>query len=189
VVKIRSERLVDVDPALPGIQAIALEGTPPKLKMQVMPRSQRLVVSATGAFFDAGGLEVVDLAALRSLGLVVREADGEVGADLGAFLMLDDDRGYLVFSTDLLLSSHLKRFTVSGGVEPGPELHVGLDYAIPALVRDAPTDTLFVPDAGFNASGIHVFDASTGTRLTTSASATAGPPSDLVLAGKAPRLP
>jgi hypothetical protein len=66
---------------------------------------------------------------------------------------------------------------------------VGLDYSIPALVRDAATDTLFVPDGGFNTSGVHVFDANTGTRVSTEPSPTAGPPSDLVLAGKAPRLP
>ncbi len=185
VVDLRTEEIVDVDPATPEVEAIALEGTPPKMKMQVEPRSRQLFVGATGGFFDAGGLEVIDLRTLRTRGLVLREEDGQIGADLGAFVMIDGDSGFLVFSTDLLLSSHLKPFTISGGVEPGPEMHVSLDYFMPSLVLDRRNQLLLVPDGGFASSGIHVFDAVTRTRLTKSPAATSGPPSDLVLTGSA----
>jgi len=42
VVDIASEQLIDVDPAAPGTQAIELEGTAPKHKMQIVPQTRRL---------------------------------------------------------------------------------------------------------------------------------------------------
>lgn len=124
---------------------------------------------------------MVHLDSLQSLGLAVRESDGQVGADLGAFVLVTPERGYLTFSTDLLTSSHLYPFTMTGGVIPGPELHSALSYFVTTLVHDPPTDTLFFPEAGYGGEGAHVFDALTGERLTTEIIATTGTPSDLAL--------
>jgi hypothetical protein len=176
------QRLVDVDSEAPGVQAIPLQGTSPKHRMQVLAKPRKLFVSATGGFFDAGGLEAIDLRTLRSEGLIVREADGTTGADLGPFLMTAPDRGFVVYSTDLDLSSHLKRFTISGGVEPGLELFVTVGYAVPALALDPKQDNLFVPDGAFGRQGIWVLRASTGQILSSSPVPTDGMPSDLLLA-------
>ncbi len=181
VMDIASEQLIDVDPTTPGVQAIELQGAAPKGKMQVVRQTRILFVSASGDFFDAGGIEMIDLDTLQPIGMAVRESDGNVGADLGAFVMVTPDRGYLVCGTDLLLSSHLMPFTVSGGVEPGPELHFSLGYFAPTLVHDPATDTFFFPEGGFDGYGVHVFDALTGTRLTPEPVATTGQPTDLVL--------
>lgn len=181
VVNAASGQLIDVDPAAPGVQAIELQGTAPKHKMHVVPQTRRLFVSASGDFFDAGGIEMIDLDTLSSLGMVVQEASGDVGADLGSFVMVSPTRGYLVFSTDLLISSHLYAFTVSGGVETGPELFAAVGYRVPTLVHDPQSDTLFFPDAGYAAPGVHVFDAQTGTRLTAEPIPTTGSPSDLTI--------
>jgi len=182
VVDLATETLVDTDPDSEGVQAIALEGTFPKFKMQIVEESRRLFVSATGAFFDDGGIEMIDLDALRSLGLVIRERDGLTGADLGAFVMVTPETGYLIFSTDLLLSSHLQRFSLRGGVESGPELHVSLDYFVPALAHDAATRQIFLPDGGIRPGGVFVFDAETGERLSSGAIPVGGMPSDAALA-------
>jgi hypothetical protein len=180
VIDLATEQLVDVDPATPGAQAITLLGTAAKHRMQIVAATRRLFVSATGAPFDAGGIEVIDLDTLRSEGLVIREADGLTGADLGPFVMITPDRGYLVFSTDFDLSSHLHRFSLSGGVEP-EELHVSVGYAVPALVHDPLADTLLLPDGVFGRQGVHVFAASTGERPTTAPIPTNGQPTDLLL--------
>lgn len=184
VVDLVTEQLIDVDPATPGVQAIELQGTAPKFKMQVVPETRRLFVGASGGFFDAGGIEMIDLDALQSLGLVVAERSGLVGADLGAFVMVTPDEGYLVFSTDLLLSSHLTRFSVSGGVQPG-ELHVALDYLVPELLLDAAGSQLFWPEP----AGLHVFDTATGVRLTRDPIPLDGVPSDLALVRDATPVP
>jgi hypothetical protein len=158
VIDLATETLVDADPAEPGIQGIALVGTGPRFKMQRVPRSNRLLVSATGAFHDNGGFELVDLDTMDSLGLVVREQE-EAGADAGAFTMVDAQRGWLVFSTDLLLSSHLHAFTLTGGMDPA-EADVALDYFAPHLVYHAASNTLFWPEP----NGVQPFDATTGAQ-------------------------
>jgi hypothetical protein len=180
VVDLSSERLVDVDPVTQGVQAIVLDGTGPKHKMQIIRGTRQLFLSASGAFFDNGGIEVIDLDALQSLGMVIREEDGQVGADLGSFVMVEPDRGFLVFSTDLIQSSHLKEFTIPGGVLLPEHLTV-VDYRVPTMVFEPETNTIFVPQGAFSDDGVHVFDALTARQLTTDVLPTGGQPTDLAL--------
>jgi hypothetical protein len=185
VLDLESKDLVDVDPEREGVQAIGLAGTFPKMKMQVVEQTQKLFVSATGAFFDAGGIEVIDLDNLRSEGLAIREADDFTGADLGAFVMVGPDRGFLAYSTDLLLSSHLHQFSLAGGVDP-TELAVALDYFSPAIEFDSGTNTVFFPIGGSLENGLLAFDATTGARLSDQLIPTSGPPTDLIVLAAIP---
>ena len=171
-------RVVDADPKRPGVQAIELAGTTPRNKMQIVGR--RLYVGAFGAFFDAGGIEAIDLRTLRSLGLVIREDSGQTAADLHTFVFTSPNGGYLAYSTDFALSSHLHRFTVDGQVDP-EELFVVVNYAIPHLVHWKRGNRLFLPTSDGPVRGIHVFDAATGDRLTDAPVATPGVPTDLEL--------
>jgi hypothetical protein len=180
VMDITSEQLVDTDPVRDGLQAIELAGTFPKMKMQVVEQTQKLFVSATGAFFDAGGIEMIDLNRLRTDGLVIREADDFTGADLGAFVMVTPDRGFLAYSTDLLLSSHLHQFSLKSGVDQR-ELAVALNYFSPAIEFEPSTNTVFFPVGGMLDDGLFPFDATTGTPLSDRLIATSGPPTDMAL--------
>ena len=118
VIDLTTGELIDADPVVPGIQPIELQGTGPKFKMQVVPSTDELFVSATGAFFDNGGIEVINLNTLASQGLVIAEADGNTAADLSAFVMVTPDDGFLTFSTDFATSSHLHQFSRVAGVDP-----------------------------------------------------------------------
>jgi hypothetical protein len=185
VMDLSSEQLVDVDPVRDGVQAIELAGTYPKLKMQVVEQTQKLFLSATGAFFDAGGIEVIDLDSLQSEGLAIREADDQTGADLGAFVIISPDRGFLVYSTDLLLSSHLHQFSLARGVDQ-QELAVDLNYFSPAIEFDPGTNSVFFPMGGTLNDGLLVFDATTGTQLSGQPIPTSGPPTDLAVVATIP---
>lgn len=179
VVDVVTGQLIDVDAITPGVQAIELQGTAPKFKMQIVPQTRRLFVSATGDVFDEGGIEMIDLDSLQSVGLAVREADDMTGVDLGAFVMVTLERGYLTFTTDFGLSSHLIGFSLSGGVD-AEQLYETVGYFVPVLPYDAQTQTLFFPDGDASGSpGVHVFDAITGTRLTPEPIATSGLITDL----------
>jgi len=176
IVDLDTELLIDGDRSTPGPQAIPLQGTWPKLDMQLVRSRRMLVVNASGGFFDAGGIERIDLETLTSQGFEVAEADGNVGADLGAFLMTCRESGYLTYSTDLLLSSHLHRFSFTSGVAPA-ELSVSLDYEAPVLEHVTRQRRLFVP----RADGVAVFDSRTGAPLLAQAVPTPAPPSDIAL--------
>ncbi|MFN2425463.1 MAG: YncE family protein [Candidatus Binatia bacterium] len=181
VVDLPTLTLVDVDPLEPGVQAIKLDGTAPKHRMQILAGTSRLFVSATGTSFDAGGIEEIDLDMFATRGLVVREDDGLTGADLGPFVLLNENRGYLVFTTDLTLSSHLDRFGLDTGVAENANIHVSVDYAVPEFGFDALPGLLFVPDGSFDAHGVHVFGVETDEKLTPTALDTGGPPTDVLV--------
>jgi hypothetical protein len=176
VVDTETDEIIDADRFTPGPQAIALQGTSPKHDMQLVRRKHMLIVNASGGFFDEGGIERIDLETLSSQGLVIREADDETGADLGAVLLTCRSSGFLTYSTDLLLSSHLHRFSFGGGTAPA-ELSVSLDYEAPVIEHATRQRRLFVP----RADGIGVFDSSTGLPLLGVPIATPAPPSDIVL--------
>jgi hypothetical protein len=180
VVDLQTEELVDVDPQQPGIQAIELVGTFPQRAMQIDPSGTRLLLSATGEFFDEGGIEMVDLATFQSLGFAVSEASKLTGVDVNAFVLTTPDFGYYLYSTDFGLSSHLHTFTISGGPDDGPDLQTTVGYFVPVLIFEPAANVVFWPE-GVTPLGVHVFDASTGERLTRQPTPTGGPPTDLVL--------
>ncbi len=174
-------QLVDSDPGESGPQAVELVGTWPKAKMHVISQTRRLFVGTTGDWWDPGGIEMIDLSALGSLGLVIEEFDDQTGADLGAFTMTSPDSGALVFTTDLLLSTHLSLFSIPGGIEPGVPPYANTDYFAPVVLHEPSADRLFLPYGAFGSGdGVNVFGAG-GELLTPSPVPTSGAPSDLAL--------
>lgn len=155
-------QFVDVDPSQPGIQAIDLAGAPPHLKMQI--RRRRLFVSTTLYRMDKrGGIEMVDLDQLASIGFALTE-EQVFGVDLGGFALTGDDAGYFVFHTDIVPSTHLHHFTISGGLTPGPDLITLLGDAVDSLAYDGRRHRLYLPtgDSGFGTdSGVFVLDTLT----------------------------
>jgi hypothetical protein len=74
-------------------------------------------------------------------------------ANAGAFAMVDAQSGWLVFSTDLLLSSHLHAFTLTGGMNPEPDgaqpfaATTGAPRASPTPLDGLPSE-LLAPEVG-----------------------------------------
>jgi hypothetical protein len=182
VVDLATESLVDADPDAAGIQGIALQGTAPLHRMQIGPLPRRLFVSASWNTHNTeGGIEMIDLESLASLGIVAAESDPVSGVccDMAPFVLVSPSRGYFTFSTDSTLSSHLHAFTLDGGIDPA-DLYTSLDYEAANLVHDPGTDHLFLPTLE-TGPGFHVFDAGSGARLSGEIVATQGLVSDLVL--------
>jgi hypothetical protein len=94
--------------------------------------------------------------------------------------MVGPDRGFLAYSTDLLLSSHLHQFSLAGEVNP-TELAVALDYFSPTIEFDPETNSVFFPIGGSIENGLQVFDATTGAQLNSTLIPTSGPPTDLIV--------
>lgn len=166
VVDLNQHVLVDVDPLQAGIQGIALDGAPPHLKMQHVEATRTLFVSTTdGTLDNRGGIEMVDLDTLRSVGFALSEPDDAIG-DLGGFVMTTPDSGYFVFHTDFAASTHLKRFTVQHGPDPGPEIVVFLGDTVDVITHDPVRGRIFLPTgtAGF-ARLIYVVDTTNKDRL------------------------
>jgi len=128
--------------------------------MQIIQETRTLFVSTTDGLLDQrGGIEMVNLDSLSSVGYALSELQI---ADLGGFVMTSPYGGFFVFHTDLATSTHLKRFTIFGGPDPGPEMIVLLGDQIEVLAYDPKAKRVFLP-SGFSdaVAGIYVFDAVT----------------------------
>jgi hypothetical protein len=179
VVDLATGTLLDVDPVAPGVQGVALQGAPPRFKMQLMPATRRLFVSTTDSTNDArGGIEIVDVDALASVGYAITEEAGH--SDMGGFVMVDEDAGYYVFHTDLLPSTHLQAFSISGGADPGQSLVVLLNDTVDTLACDAVRKLLYLP-GGHSAGPAALYAFSTVTNLQVGPPLSTGlPPHDVL---------
>jgi len=154
VFDLAARELVDCDAGAPGVQPIELLGPFPRFKMHASQAGDRLLVSATSMnHLDfSGGIERIDAVALRSDGFVVAEIDV---AAMGAFAMLDDDRGVVVFHTDIVPSNHSLSFTVDGGVEFGIGAVTDLGLYVDALGIDSETGLMYM---GGSHGAIYIVD-------------------------------
>ena len=181
VMDISSEQLIDVDPQRVGEQAIELQGTFPKLKIKRAKANNRLYVSATGDLFDNGGVEVINTINLQSEGFIIDETTGDTGADISTVVFTRPDRGFVVFTTEFGISSHLHIFSTRSGVEPLSVITNRLGYTANEVAFDKSTNTIFYPDGVAPNAGVLVLDATTGQPLIESAVQTSDTPNDLAL--------
>ena len=176
VVDLATDALVDVDPDAEGVQGIALSAANPN-SMAVV--GEQIVVGVVANFGDrAGGVEIVDTATNRSLGLVVSEED--LGGDITSMVLVDQNRGYAVVGHENFANS-VRPFDLSSGAVGAPLENISGGF-IPSLAVDG--DRLIVADRGSSAdpasAGLKFYDAATGAFLSGPID-TGLPPQDIVV--------
>jgi hypothetical protein len=161
---------------------IDLQGVRPNYRMQVNAAGDRLWVSAPGVDNDWGewnrGLEEIDLNQRVSLGFVIAEED--FTADLSAFVMVDDDRGYAIVHTSIVASTHLRVFERGGSYIN--EIHMAFGR-LETIAFDPAQRQIFFPEPenGAFAGGVRIFDAD-GEYDLSGPIDLAGEPFDLIVA-------
>ena len=176
VVDIATDTLVDVDSDAEGVQGIALSVANPN-SMAVV--GEQIAVGVVANFGDrAGGVEIVDTATNRSLGLAVSEED--LGGDITSMVLVDQDRGYAVVADENFANS-VRPFDLSSGAVDAPLENISGGF-IPSLAVDG--DRLIVADRGSFAdpasAGLKFYDAATGAFLSGPID-TGLPPQDIVV--------
>jgi len=169
---------IDCDPALGGIQGIRLAATNPYC--EPFRDGDRLYVGCSGFYaLRDGGVDVVDLATLASLGLEITET--ALGGDLVDLAAGPGDRRHVIVA-DASFRTTVKAYEPGGAITT---LHQGVDYDHADLAYDGEFQ-LFVADRRLGAAGVRVFDAESGVQLTTGPLATGLPPAAFVLPAAAP---
>ena len=161
VVDLATDTLVDVDPDAEGVQGIALSAANPN-SMAVV--GEQIAVGVVVGFGDrSGGVEIVDTATNRSLGLAVSEED--LGGDITSMVLVDKNRGYAVVA-DENFANGVRPFDLSSGTVGAPLENISGGF-IPNLAVDG--DRLIVADRGsFSdpaSAGLKFYDAATGAFL------------------------
>lgn len=161
VIDLATRQIVDVDPASPGVQGIALAGLNPIAPMQLDPHTGDILVPLAGRYgvTDAGGVERVDPVALASRGFAVTEA--VLGGDLIDFALWSPDRAYAIVS-DASFTTILEAWNPSTGQLLGVVYNPG-SYELSDLLT-YPTGWLFVADRDYVHPGIRIYHAATGTQ-------------------------
>lgn len=183
VIDTRTNTLVDVDAATPGMQGIELTATNPYTDILVDGDGATLYVGESGGWTALdGGIEAIDTTTFTALGHVITEA--ELGGNIEDFTLPMDGRAHAAIS---VLSPSAEAFCVAFDWEEGSLLETVWrpgEWSVPDIELHRGTGQLFVVDRTYTAPGVRVFDAGTGTQL-------AGlldvglPPHDLVLLGDA----
>ena len=161
VVDIATDTLVDVDPDAEGVQGIALSAANPN---GMAVTGEQIAVGVVVNFGNrSGGVEIVDTAANRSLGLAVSEED--LGGDITSMVLVGPDRGYAVVADENFANS-VRSFDLSSGSVGAPLENISGGF-IPDLAADG--DRLIVADRGsFSdpaSAGLKFYDAATGAFL------------------------
>ena len=176
VVDLATDTLVDVDLDAEGVQGIALSAANPN-SMAVI--GEQIAVGVVVGFGDrSGGVEIVDTATNRSLGLAVSEED--LGGDITSMVLVDQNRGYAVVADENFANS-VRPFELSSGTVGAPLENISGGF-IPSLAVDG--DRLIVADRGSFAdpasAGLKFYDAATGAFLSGPID-TGLPPQDIVV--------
>ncbi len=161
VVDLATDSLVDVDPDAAGVQGIALSAANPNSMAAI---GEQIAVGVVAHFGDrAGGVELVDTATNRSLGLAVSEED--LGGDITSMVLVGPNRGYAVVADENFANS-VRPFELSSGAVEAPLDHISGGF-IPNLAIDG--DRLIVADRGSfadpAAAGLKFYDAASGAFL------------------------
>ena len=178
VVDLATDALVDVDPDAEGVQGIALSAGNPN-SMAVV--GEQIAVGVVVHFGDrAGGVEIVDTATNRSLGLAVTEED--LGGDITSMVLVNQNRGYAVVADENFANS-VRPFELSSGTVGVPLENISGGY-IASLAVDG--DRLIVADRGSfddpDSAGLKFYDATSGAFLRGPID-TGLPPANIVVLG------
>ncbi len=171
------------DPPVILESVIELKGLRPDYRMQLNRAGDRLWVSAAGVDNDWGfaptGIEEVDLNAGQTLGFLLTE--DQCGADLGPFVMVDDDKGFAIAHTSIVASTHLRVFR--RGMGQLAELHVSINGRVDTIAFDDARRQVFypIPDGWGLPGGVLVFDADTDVQLSPATIGVGGNPFDMVV--------
>jgi hypothetical protein len=161
VIDTDADTVVDVNPSLPGVQAITLRGQNPVTSFGWDPASHRLLVGCVGNYgvLD-GGIEWVDPIALRSDGYAITET--ALGGDVLDVVWGNAAESHAIVS-DASFNTALVAWSAATGLRTGTLFAPG-GFSLSDVERDDRGE-LYVCRNDVTAPGVYVFSAQTHALL------------------------
>lgn len=161
VVDTNADTVLDVDPVLPGKQAIQLTLKNPVTTFAYDRDANRLLIGCAG-FFGAldGGIEAIDPVALTSLGVLATES--ALGGDVGDVEWWSATHSYAIVS-DASYNAHLVSWNPASGAALASFFTPGGFSLGDCALNDR--NELWVCDNAFGAPGLFVFRAGADTLI------------------------
>lgn len=157
VIDAEADTVIDLAPGTAGVQGIDLTLKNPG---SAALRNGKIYLSCVGAYsnFLDGGIEVVDTAQNKSLGVGISET--VLGGDSGPMTMASDSTGYVVVS-DASFKNSIKRFNLSTKTVSGALLGHSGGFTPDLQVFSG---RLYVADQDLKSPGLLIYTASTGEK-------------------------
>ncbi len=153
VIDTRTDAVVDADPAMPGVQAIALTGRNPFTDFVYDGTSRQLLIGCPGAYGVVdGGIERIDAASLQSMGYAITEAS--LGGDVLDMAWNGAEHSYAIVS-DASFNASLVAWSASTGAVLDT-LYAPGGFSLSDCEIDDRGE-LYVCDNRFTAPGVRVF--------------------------------
>ena len=161
VVNTLTNTLIDMDPIAPGTQAILLTVANPVTDFVHVPGTTQLWMGCAGEFgLNDGGIEAIDAATLREVGVVSTEA--QLGGDIGDVEWYSASHSYAIVS-DASYNSSLVSFNPATGAKIGTVRSPG-GFSLPVCALDDRGE-LLVADNGISTAGLYLYSAGTDALL------------------------
>lgn len=161
VIDTEADTVLDVNPLLPGKQAILLAAKNPVTTFAFDRASSRLLLGCVGRYgvLD-GGIEWIDPVNFTSLGLAVTES--ALGGDVGGVMWNDAAHSYALIS-DAAFNSALVSWNANTGMKLATVYAPGGFSLSDAALDDR--GELWVCNSGYSSPGLRVFRAGADTLL------------------------
>jgi len=163
VIDVRTDTVVDVDPATAGVQGIALTGRNPITDFIYDAATHSLLIGCAGAFGALdGGIERIDVNTFQSTGFAISEAT--LGGDVTDIAWNGPNHSYAVISDASFNASVVAWSPATGALVGSGPVYAPGGFTIPDVaVNDR--GELYVADNTFTAPGVRVFQTGTDTPL------------------------
>lgn len=185
VVDITTDQLVDTDTTTAGIQGIVMTNKNPASASQ---QGSKWILSAVNTFTGTpdGGIEIIDLANLKSDGIAIDET--ALGGNVNALTMVSTNKGYVVIS-DASFANSVKGFDLTT-----KEVTTSLSNISGGFIPNLGSfgNSLYVLDQGSftdpTSAGVKIYDTTTD-QLAAGPISVGLPPSAIAFLGIASTLP
>ena len=163
VVDTRADTVFDVDPSLPGKQAIALTGRNPVTPFVFDPTSGRFLLGCVGHYLALdGGVEWIDPVQMKSLGYAITES--QLGGDVNAIAFWSPTHSYAIVS-DMTPNeaTSLVSFNATTGAQTGTVLATG-EFSLSDIAIDQQGE-LWAANLSFVTPGLYAWHAGSDTPI------------------------
>jgi FlgD Ig-like domain len=161
VIDTETDQVVDVNPALPGVQAIVLPVVNPVTPFAWDPVARRFHLGCVG-FFGAldGGVAMIDPEQFAAVGLSATEA--ALGGDLGDLEWHTSTHAYAIVS-DASFNTLLIAWNPTTGLKTGTVSNPG-GFSLPDCALNDRGE-LYVCNNGFTSPGVYVYSSATDAQI------------------------
>src|SRR5207248_1187356 len=156
------DTVFDVDPKLPGKQAIALTGRNPVTPFAFDASSGRFLLGCVGHYNALdGGIEWIDPVQMKSLGYAITES--QLGGDVNAIAFWQPTHSYAIVSDATTSNTSLVSFNPQTATQTGTVLATG-EFSLSDIAIDDRGE-LWAANLSFTTPGLYAWHAGSDTPI------------------------